>query len=92
MYVVVVLRTTCVVYFRIFDVDNDKKIDLKDLRESFRLLFGRRMSKEDQDTLAGKIIEESDQGQKGHLDFDDLQKVLWATDIEKRCTMHFFQS
>lgn len=39
------------VYFRIFDADQNKKIDEKDLGVIMKLLFGRKMSEEDMQTL-----------------------------------------
>ena len=36
-----------VVYFRIFDVDGNKKIDEADLTSIMAMLFGSRMSEED---------------------------------------------
>ena len=44
------------------------------------------------DTLQTKIFEEADTGLKGYLDYDDIQKVLWATNLEHKCSMHFFQN
>ena len=61
-----------IVYFRIFDIDNNKRIDDIDLKYIMKLLFGRRMSAEDMKTLQEKIFEEADTGQKGYLDYDDI--------------------
>ena len=47
------------------------------------LLFGHRMSPEDRQMLQEKIFTEADTGGKGHLEFDDIQKVFWATNINK---------
>ncbi len=60
------------VYFRIFDIDGNKKVDEKDLTIVMRLLFGNRMSAEDVRTLQEKIFEEADTGAKGYLDYDDI--------------------
>ncbi|CDW79282.1 calcineurin b subunit [Stylonychia lemnae] len=79
-------------YFRIFDTDQNKRVDEKDLGNIMKLLFGNRMSQEDIKTLQEKIFEEADTGAKGYLDYDDIQKVLWATNLEHKCSMHFFQS
>eukprot|EP00347_Sterkiella_histriomuscorum_P008767 403343834 len=79
-------------YFRIFDTDQNKKVDEKDLLHIMKLLFGNRMSQEDIRTLQEKIFEEADTGAKGYLDYDDIQKVLWATNLEHKCSMHFFQN
>lgn len=57
-----------------------------------KMLFGSRMIEEDVKMLQEKIFEEADTGQKGYLDYEDLQKVLWATNIEHKCAMHFFES
>ncbi len=81
-----------IVYFRIFDIDNDKQINVADLNGVMKMLFGPRMSKEDMANLQQKIFDEADTGGKGHLDQDDIQKVLWATNLEHKCSMHFFQS
>ena len=34
--------------------------------------------------LTDKIMLEADNGQKEYLDYDDLEKVLWATNIEQK--------
>jgi len=80
------------VYFRIFDVDGNKKIDEADLTSIMAMLFGTRMSEEDTKMLQEKIFEEADTGSKGYLDYEDMQKVLWATNLEHKCAMHFFDS
>jgi len=73
-------------------VNGDKKIDEKDLQEVMRMLFGNRMPADDLKTLQEKIFEEADTEGKGFLDYDDIQRVLWATNLEHKCSMHFFQS
>ena len=50
------------------------------------------MSPEDMKMLKEKIFEEADTGQKGFLDYEDIQKVLWATNLEHKCSMHFFEN
>ncbi|TNV76445.1 hypothetical protein FGO68_gene8344 [Halteria grandinella] len=79
-------------YFRIFDVDGNKKVDEADLTSIMAMLFGTRMTEEDTRMLKDKIFEEADTGQKGYLDYEDMQKVLWATNLEHKCSMHFFES
>mmetsp|Transcript_14303 Transcript_14303/g.22273 ORF Transcript_14303/g.22273 Transcript_14303/m.22273 type:complete len:176 (-) Transcript_14303:8-535(-) len=80
-------------YFRIFDVNEDKKIDKADLNKIMRMLFGSKLSKEDIVTLGDKIFNEVIQSsEKDYLDQDDVQKILWSTNIEHKCSMHFFQS
>lgn len=51
------------------------------------MLFGTRMSEEDMKTLHEKIFEEADTGTKDYLDLDDIQKVLWATNLEHKCSI-----
>ena len=80
------------VYFRIFDVNGDKIIDKEDLGKVMRMIFGTRMSEDDMKTLQEKIFEEADPGEKGYLEQEDIQKVLWATNLEHKCSMHFFQT
>ena len=36
-----------IVYFRMFDVNGDKRVDETDMQQIMKLLFGRRMSEED---------------------------------------------
>lgn len=80
-------------YFRIFDVDKDKKIDRSDLNAIMRMLFGQKLSTSDMKTLGDKIFAEVLQSsEKDFLDADDVQKILWSTNIEHKCSMHFFQS
>ena len=75
-----------------FDVDNNKRVDDVDLGNIMKMLFGSRMIEEDMKMLSDKIFEEADTGQKGYLDYEDIQKVLWATNLEHKCSMHFFES
>ncbi len=75
-----------------FDVDNNKRVDDVDLGNIMKMLFGSRMLEEDMKMLSEKIFEEADTGQKGYLDYEDIQKVLWATNLEHKCSMHFFES
>lgn len=82
-------------YFRIFDVDEDKKIKKDDLHNVMRMLFGKNISEEEMDKLTEKVFLEvlqSSSAEKDYLDADDLQKVLYSTDIEHKCSMHFFQA
>ena len=67
-------------------------MDEADLGGIMKLLFGSRMVPEDVKMLQEKIFEEADTGQKGYLDYEDIQKVLWATNLEHKCSMHFFES
>lgn len=76
-------------YFRIFDVNQDKKVTDDDLVKIIDLMFGsgedsESFSDEDKKHLVEKLMEESDTGQKEYLDVDDLEKVLWATNIEQK--------
>lgn len=45
-------------YFRIFDVDQDKKINKTDLEKIMRMLFGSKLKDEDMTTLTDKIFNE----------------------------------
>ena len=78
-------------YFRIFDVDEDKKINKTDLERIMRMLFGQKLKEEDMQTLTDKIFNEVIQSaEKEYLDQDDVQKILWSTNIDQKCSMHFF--
>jgi len=80
-------------YFRLFDVNEDKKIDKDDLNKIMKMLFGQKLSSEEMETLGEKIFAEVIQSsEKDFLDADDVQKILWSTNIEHKCSMHFFQS
>jgi|LauGreDrversion4_2_1035121.scaffolds.fasta_scaffold2207593_1 hypothetical protein len=59
---VTLFHSSSIVYFRIFDVDGNKKIDEADLQAIMTLLFGTRMSEEDTKMLQEKILEEADTG------------------------------
>ena len=45
-------------YFRIFDVNKDKRIDRSDLNQIMRMLFGSKLSGDDMKTLGDKIFAE----------------------------------
>ena len=47
-----------IVYFRIFDVNEDKKIDNDDLNKVMRMLFGHKLTPEDMKVLREKIFNE----------------------------------
>lgn len=47
-------------------------------------MFDVQFPDEDKKHLIDKIMQESDTGQKEYLDQDDIEKVLWATNIEQR--------
>ena len=72
-------------------MNEDKKIDRNDLNKIMRMLFGSKLTKEDITTLGEKIFNEVIQSsEKDYLDQDDVQKILWSTNIEHKCSMHFF--
>lgn len=78
-------------YFRLFDVNEDKKIDKEDLNKIMKMLFGSKLSPDEMETLGDKIFAEVIQSsEKDFLDADDVQKILWSTNIEHKCSMHFF--
>jgi Ca2+-binding EF-hand superfamily protein len=84
-------------YFRIFDFDQDKKITDDDLMKVISMMFGAVDSEngmefplEDRKHLVEKLMQEADTGQKEYLDVDDLEKILWVTNIEQKCSMTFF--
>lgn len=62
------------VYFRIFDVNKDKKIDRKDLETVMKMLFGNKLDHKDMKTLGDKIFSEviASSGEKEYLDQDDV--------------------
>lgn len=51
-----ILNLPQIVYFRIFDVNEDKKIDRDDLKKIMKMLFGSKISAEDMKTLGEKIF------------------------------------
>lgn len=58
------------VYFRIFDVDGDGKINKKDLEKVMKMLFGNKLEIKDMKTLSDKIFSEviASSGEKDFLD------------------------
>ncbi len=78
-------------YFRIFDCDEDKKVTERDLFTIVDYLFGtlgdeggQEFSEDDRKHLVEKLFQEADTGQKEYLDVDDLEKILWVTNIEQK--------
>ena len=45
-------------YFRIFDVNEDKKVDKDDLNKIMRMLFGQKLTTDEMDMLGEKIFSE----------------------------------
>ena len=49
------------------------------------------MSEEYQKHLKDKLMKEADTGDKEYLDMEDIEKILWATNIEKKLSLSFLQ-
>ena len=67
------------------------KITEEDLLTVIDYLFGRvedeegsNFSGDDRKHLVDKLFQEADTGQKEYLDQDDLEKILWVTNIEQK--------
>ena len=73
-------------------MNKDKKIDHDDLNKVMKMLFGSKLTASELKTLGEKIFNEviASSGEKDYLDQDDVQKILWSTNIEHKCSMHFF--
>ena len=60
-------------YFRLFDVNEDKKIDKDDLNKIMKMLFGQKLTSDEMETLGDKIFAEVIQSsEKDFLDADDV--------------------
>ena len=89
------------VYFRMYDVDNDGRISKGDFRKILIDLVPEDMLKEDKVSLKDEAKEHVEKiinlmfkeivgnEKRKFIEYDEFQKILWQTNIDKTCVIHF---
>ena len=82
------------VYFRLFDYDEDGKINIRDLKKVFRyqvikIIVDTNLMDEEIDEIAKKVMLEADPSEKEFLDYEDFIKILFSTNIDQKCRISF---
>jgi len=89
------------VYFRLYDVDNDGKVSKGDFRRILLDLVPEDMLKEDKINLNDDAKENVERiinlifkeivgnEKRKFIEYDEFQKILWQTNIDKTCVIHF---
>lgn len=60
-----------------------------DLKQSVSMLVGMLLSEPEINLLIDKIFQEIDSAEKGYIDKEDFQKVMWMTDFDQKCSIFF---
>jgi|LauGreDrversion4_2_1035121.scaffolds.fasta_scaffold364003_1 Ca2+-binding EF-hand superfamily protein len=89
------------VYFRLYDVDNDGKVSKGDFRRILIDLVPEDMLNEDKVNLKDEAKEDVERiinlmfkeivgnEKRKFIEYDEFQKILWQTNIDKTCVIHF---
>lgn len=86
------LKTNCISYsvlFRLYDIDEDGTLNPQDVAGVLRLLVGENMSPKEIEEVVKKVFKEVDTAEKGYIEKDEFQKVLWITDFDQKTSIHF---
>jgi len=88
-------------YFLIYDVDNDGKVSKNDFTQVLTDLLPDDMLSEDKSCLNEEAKENVDKivtlmfkeiagnDKRKFIEFEEFQKILWQTNIDKTCVIHF---
>lgn len=86
------LKTNCtthLVLFRLYDIDEDGMLNMQDLAGVLKLIVGESMPIPQIEEVVKKIFKEVDTADKGYIDKDEFQKVMWVTDFAQKASIHF---
>lgn len=77
--------------FECYDVNGDGKIDSQDLIRILREMVGKHMTNEKLQTIADKLIDDSQQSQekKGYLTKDEFANAIGKQELVERMTLAF---
>lgn len=75
--------------FKIYDVDNDDRISLDDLRQILKLMVGSYISETKLTDLAVKTLKQADKNNDGHIDFDEFCTAFLHRDIDELLRVKF---
>jgi|EP00769_Ergobibamus_cyprinoides_P000108 Ca2+-binding EF-hand superfamily protein len=62
--------------FRMYDFDNDGVLGAEDIRRTVKLLTAGRTPVDDVEVIVARVLQENDADGSGHIDFDEITKVL----------------
>lgn len=75
--------------FKIYDIDNDDRISLKDLNSLVRMMVGNFIEEEKIRSLTLKILAQADKDRDGTLNFDEFSNFFLDRDIKKLLHVKF---
>lgn len=75
--------------FKIYDVDDDDRISLEDLKEILKMMGGKFISEAQKENLAEKILRSADKNCNGYIDFDEFCTAFLHQDIDESLKVKF---
>ena len=75
--------------FRLYDHDMDGVLSPDDLFQTINKLVANNLSQPEIQEVIKSIFAEVDAADKGFIDKEDFQKVLWMTDFDQKTNIHF---
>mmetsp|Transcript_1687 Transcript_1687/g.1789 ORF Transcript_1687/g.1789 Transcript_1687/m.1789 type:complete len:326 (-) Transcript_1687:227-1204(-) len=77
--------------FRLFDIDEDKKITEEDLTQVLRMLVEKEenLSHKELKIIVDRVMSETDRSNKGYIDQEDFSRVLASTDFGIKLSIYF---
>lgn len=78
--------------FKVYDVDNDNRISLDDLKRILKMMVGNYMSDSKLTELAVKTMRQADRNRDGYVDFDEFCTAFLHRDIDELLKVKFSTS
>lgn len=75
--------------FKIYDVDNDDKISLEDLKKILKIMVGNYIDESKLTNLANKTLNKADKNGNGFIDFDEFCTEFLHRDIDDALKVKF---
>jgi len=86
------LKTNCtphLVLFRLYDIDEDGMLNMQDIAGVLKLIVGESMPVPEIEEVVKKLFKEVDTAEKGYIEKEEFQKVMWITDFDQKTSIHF---
>lgn len=78
--------------FKIYDVNNDDKVDLSDLTAILKMLVGDYVDKPILDKIAARSLSEIDKNCKGFIDFEEFSNAFTQNNLDEDLKVKFSHS
>lgn len=78
--------------FKIYDVDNDNRISLDDLKQILKMMVGNYISEEKLTDLAVRTMKQADKNANGFIEFDEFCTAFLHRDIDETLRVKFASS